>query len=78
MAQIKDSYRKVYRLVKAVKGRKSIKITFPYEFIEHEARKHNLSVDEFIERFQAIAQYDNYNDVHYTFEETDKEPVAPK
>lgn len=53
----------------AVDGRRSIKVTFPYEVVEREAQKHTLTVEEFLKRFQAVAQYDNFEGVHYTFEE---------
>ena len=66
---IEDTYRKRYRFVNAVEGRKSIKVTFPYEVIEREARSRGLSVDEFTERFQAVAQYNSFPGVYYTFEE---------
>jgi len=78
MTKIKDSYRKTYQLIRAVEGRKSIKVTVPYEFVEREARRRGLDVDEFIERFQAVALYDNFEGLYYVFEETDKGPVAPK
>jgi hypothetical protein len=60
-------YRKTYRLRTAVPGKKSIEVTFPYEVVEKEARSRNLTTDEFLKRFQAIAEYDNFEGVRYTF-----------
>ena len=64
-----DAYRKEYRVRVNVTGRKSFIVTFPYEVVEREARRRNLSIDEFLGKYQAIAQYDNFDGVLYTFEE---------
>ena len=62
-------YRKAYRLRTAVPGRKSIEVTFPYEVVEREARSRGITLGEFLGCFQAIAEYDNFEGVRYTFEE---------
>ena len=61
-------YRKTYRLRIAIPGRKSIEVTFPYEVVEKEARSKGLTISEFLNRFQAIAEYDNFDGVRYTFQ----------
>lgn len=71
----KIGYRKTYRLRTAVPGRKCIMVTFPYEVVEKEARSKNLTVDEFLDRFQAAVEYDNFKGVIYKFEEIPKEGV---
>ena len=65
-------YRKAYRLRTAVPGRKSIEVTFPYEVVEKEARSKGLTVDEFLNRFQAVCEYDNFDGVIYRFEEIEE------
>ena len=65
-------YRKFYRLRVAVTGRKSIEVTFPYEVVEKEARSKGLTVDEFLNRFQAVCEYDNFDGVIYRFEEIEE------
>lgn len=62
-------YRKAYRLRIAVPGRKSIEVTFPYEVVEKKARSKGLTVDEFRDRFWAVAEYNNFEGVIYRFEE---------
>ena len=62
-------YRKAYRLRIAVPGRKSIEVTFPYEVVEKEARSRGLTVDEFLDHFQVVAEYDNFEGVIYRFQE---------
>ncbi|MBA7568953.1 hypothetical protein ES708_10690 [subsurface metagenome] len=66
-------YRKTYRLRIAIPGRKSIEVTFPYEVVEREARKRKLTIDEFLNRFQAVCEYDNFEGVFYKFQEIPKE-----
>ena len=66
-------YRRAYRLRNAVPGRKSIEVTFPYEVVEKEARSKGLTVGEFLNRFQAICEYDNFEGVVYRFEEIEAE-----
>jgi len=48
-------------------------VTFPYEVVEKEARSKGLTIDEFLARFQAAVEYDNFKGVLYTFEEIKKE-----
>lgn len=50
-------------------GRNSIEVTFPYEVVEKEANKNKLSISEFLKRFHAVAQYNNFEGVLYSFEE---------
>ena len=71
-------YRKAYRLRMAVPDRKSIEVTFPYEVVEKEARSRDLTVDEFLDRFQAVVEYDNFDGVIYRFQEIPKEEPRTK
>lgn len=69
--EIKEALRKEYQIRIAVPGRKSIVVTMPYEVVEREARKHKLSVEQFLENYQTVAHYDNFDGVFYTFEPKD-------
>lgn len=71
--EIPDALRQECKIRFNVRGRKSLIVRFPYEVVEREARKRNLSVDEFLERFQAVAQYDSFDGVHYIFEPVPRE-----
>jgi hypothetical protein len=65
-----DAYRKIYRLRLSQGSRaNSIEVTFPYQVVEKEARKLNMPVEEFIEKFQVIASFNGFDGVAYTFEE---------
>lgn len=65
---IDDALRKECKIRFNVRGRKSLIVNFPYAVVEREARKHNLSVEEFLKKYQAVAQYDNFDGVFYAFE----------
>jgi len=77
MSQI-IGYRKTYRLRTAVPGKKSIEVTFPYEVVEKEARSKGLTIDEFLARFQAVCEYDNFEGVIYKFEKIEVEAGGGK
>jgi hypothetical protein len=62
-------YKKSYRLRYSVPNAKSIEVTFPYEVIERQAAIHNITIDEFIKRFDVVAEYNSFEGVHYTFKE---------
>jgi len=51
----------------------NIVVSIPRVVIEREAEKYGLTIPEFLEQFKAVAQYDNFEGVRYTFEEIKKE-----
>jgi len=61
------SLRREYRLRTAIPGKKYIEVTFPFEVVEREARKVNLTVEEFCEQYTAVALFDGFDGVFYTF-----------
>ena len=65
--EIKDALRKEYAVTVVAKGVKSLKVTFPYEVVEREARKRGLTLEQFLEHYQVIAQYDSFDGVFYSF-----------
>lgn len=60
-------YKKEYRLKVLVPGKKSINVTFPYEVVQREAERQDISVEQFLKDFVVIAEYDNFNGVRYSF-----------
>jgi hypothetical protein len=65
-----DYYRKTYHLRLSQGNRaNSIEVTFPYQVVDREARKRNLTVEQFIELFQCVASFNGSEGVLYTFEE---------
>lgn len=70
-------YRETYRIRRTFPDKKFTEVTLPYKVVEKEARKRELSFDEFIKRFQVVAEYDNFEGVRYTFEEIPSESKEP-
>jgi len=64
-------YRKEYKLRKLVPGKRYISVGLPYVIVEREATNRGMTVDEFIESFIVVAEYDNFDGVRYTFKEVD-------
>ena len=78
MATAKTAYRKKYNIRRAIPNKNSLEVTFPYAVVEKEARTRGLTVDEFIERYKVIAQYNAFEGVHYIFEERQDNDEQPK
>ena len=66
---LRNALRKEYQIRVPVEGRKSFVVTMPYEVVEREARRRDLNLDEFLKRYQAVAHYDDFEGIIYTFEE---------
>lgn len=71
-------YRTKYNLRRAIRTKNSLEVTFPFAVVEKEARARGLTVEEFIKQFVAVAEYDSFEGVHYTFEKRDKDNEQPK
>jgi len=69
MEELKNTYRKSYRIRINTPGRKSYRVVFPYEVLEMEARKHGMEIPEFLEKYQAVAHFNGFDGVYYKFEE---------
>jgi len=63
------TYKKRYRLNIVGKFGYTTTVAIPPEVINLKAEQAGLTPDEFIRRYQAVAQYDNFEGVVYTFEE---------
>jgi len=70
---VKDAYKKRYKMRALGEGGLNIVVSIPRVVIEREAEKHELTIPEFLEQFKAVAQYDNFEGIRYTFEEIEGE-----
>jgi hypothetical protein len=71
-----DAYRKTYKLrLSAGRGKNCIEVTFPFDVVDKEARKRGLSLKEFLEQYQAVANYNGFDGVLYQFERIEKKEV---
>ena len=55
----------------------NIVVSIPRVVIEREAEKRGLTVGEFLDQFKAVAQYNSFEGVLYTFEEIEGELQRP-
>ena len=69
MVEIRDSYKRRYKMRAVGQDGLNIVVSIPRVVIEREAEKRKLTVEQFLEQFNAVAQYDNFDGVMYTFEE---------
>ena len=65
---MKDTYKKRYRM--NIVGREGCTTTvgIPPQVIERKAEQLDLTPEEFIRRYQAVAHYNNFDGIFYTFE----------
>ena len=62
-------YRKRYRMRSQGEDGLNTVVSIPPAVIEAEAEKHNLTIEEFINKFVVVAQYNGIEGILYTFEE---------
>lgn len=56
----KDSYIKVYRMQATGATGKTIRTSVPSEIVEREARRHNMTVSNFIKRFRVCWLFNGF------------------
>lgn len=66
--KITDTYTKVYKLRTAGDDGRTIEVSMPREVVVKEARKRGMTLEEFIQRYRAIAHYNAFDGVFYGFE----------
>ncbi len=71
--KVKDTYKKRYKMRALGEDGLNIVVSIPRVVIEREAERRRLTVGEFLEQFKAVAQYDNFEGVLYTFEKITEE-----
>lgn len=69
MSEDEVGYRKPYRMRIVIKGRKHITVAIPYEVIERQATIKGMTVVEFIDKYVAVAEFNNFEGIRYTFKE---------
>jgi hypothetical protein len=71
--QVEVFYKKPYKMRAIGDKRLNTVVSIPPEVIRRESEKRGISVPEFLEKYIAIAQYNNIDGVFYTFKEKDSE-----
>jgi hypothetical protein len=67
---VRDTYKRRYRMRAVGQDGLNIVVSIPRVVVEREAEKRGLTIDQFLEQFKAVAQYDAFDGVLYTFEKT--------
>ena len=73
MTVIKDAYKRRYKMRALGENGLNIVVSIPRVVIEREAEKRGLTIAKFLEQFKAVAQYNSFEGVLYTFEEIEGE-----
>jgi len=69
MVETRDSYKRRYKMRAVGQDGLNIVVSIPRVVIAREAEKRGLTIGEFLDQFKAVAQFDNFDGVIYTFEE---------
>jgi len=77
MNEKRDSYKRRYKMRAIGQDGLNVVVSIPRVVIEREAEKRGLTVGEFLDQFKAVAQFDNFEGVLYTFEEIESELQRP-
>ena len=72
MAHLKVPYRKSYAIRRHGLGSSYLQLTIPYKVVEKVAATKGLNLDEFIERYGVIAEYDGSDRIVFTFAEKER------
>lgn len=73
MTGIKDTYKRRYKMRALGENGLNIVVSIPRVVIEREAERRGLTIRGFLEQFKAVAEFDSFDGVLYTFEEIKKE-----
>lgn len=73
MPGITDSYKKRYKMRALGQDGLNIVVSIPRIVIEREAERQELTIEEFLEQFRAVARFNSFEGIHYTFEPIKKE-----
>lgn len=66
---LKDTYKKRYRMNIVGRDGATTTVAIPPEVINLKAEQANLTPEEFIRRYRVVAHYNNLDGVFYRFEE---------
>lgn len=71
--KVKNAYRKRYKMRSLGTDGLNTVVSIPRVVIEREAEKSGLTIEGFREQYRAVAQFNNFEGVHYIFEKIEKE-----
>jgi len=66
--QLADTYTKTYRMQTVGADGSTIRTSVPRVIVEREARRYDLTVNQFIEQFRIVWLFNGFKGAHTTFE----------
>jgi len=66
-----DTYSKTFKMQATGADGKTIRISIPREVVRKEARKHNLSIAEFLEQYRVEWRYNSFAGAYMVFVDKD-------
>jgi hypothetical protein len=60
-------YQKTYKMRQQGRENKNVVVSIPPEIVEKEARTHNLSIDEFVQQYRVLANFNGFEGILYKF-----------
>ena len=63
-----STYQKIYKMRQIGENKQNTVVTIPPEVVEREARIRNLTIDEFIQQYRVVAQFDGFGGLRYNFQ----------
>ncbi len=61
-------YQKLYKMRRVGEDGLNIVVSIPPEVVEKEARKRGLTIQQFVEQFRVMAEFNSFEGVHYNFQ----------
>jgi len=66
---VEIGYTKTYKMRSLLPAKRHITVAIPFEVIERQATMRGLTVDEFVDQYVAVAEFNSFEGIHYTFKE---------
>ena len=68
MEEPKDTYQKPYTMRSQGRDGLNTVVTIPPVVIKREAQRRNLTIPQFLDQYVAVAQYDSFEGLYYSFQ----------
>jgi len=66
-----DTYKKRYRMQTVGRDGATTIVAIPPQVIDREAERRHMTTEEFIKKHRAVAHFNNFDGIFYTFEEVE-------
>ena len=70
---VKNAYKREYKIRTVGEGKMNTVVSIPREVVQREAEKLGITPKEFIKKYRAMAHFDDFQGVYYTFKPAENE-----